>query len=285
MDPGAVLPQVPEPDREAATEALAMLSKAPKGWLSTRDLEKAVGVKEAGRVVRKLKRLQAIVALGKFKNRTVYALSDGKTAKQLAALKIREELASLRTPLKMQALPLAPDNDLYAKVWPTGMRNQLKSVVAQLVKEREVVPLKIAGRNYFQFVETMREIIQSSPGQSATTDGDASPPQPAPDSPTTPVDPRAKIPPASTLDIHAVKAAYRRLVDRTRVPNVGIYDLHRESGASLDPLKEWLTEECFAHRAVPSRGEPTAATPEELAAGLHIRDNVFLYIRLDEADT
>lgn len=139
---------------------------------------------------------------------------------------------------------------------PSGLRGCIKQAVAALKSERLAIPLKVSSSNGFIFTESVLEVVGVS---AAPTLSDRE------------------------LNLEHVRAAYRRLVDRDRAPEVLVSELQAESGVPLPDLKAWLESQCLAHRVVPTVGEPTAATQEQLAAALQIEGGLYLYVKLLEA--
>jgi hypothetical protein len=131
--------------------------------------------------------------------------------------------------------------------------SKAKSLVAQglniLVKEHWLIPLKVAGNNYFLPVVSLQDYFSEFG--------------------------KLSVPFSSELAM----AAYRRLVDSTRSPEILIADLQAESNLPLEALQKWLLTECREHRAVPGRGEPTVATSRQLECALIIEREPFLYIK------
>lgn len=251
----AVLSEVRERDRDIAAELLGRLSKHREGWLTTKELSRDVPRTTYGRVIKRLTELKAVIDLGKLNHRNVYAARvEGQSNEVRKQSLARSGLLAMRTPGKVSFMSLNPEHDAY-RALPTRLRKYIKKAVATLTKENVVLPLKLSRYNGFIFIDSVLEVA----GVTAGTE-----------------------PVWRASDSERVQSAYRRLVVRDRAPEVLVSDLHIESGVSLDALRAWLKGQCLAHRVVPTAGEPTAATPEQLAAALQMDGGPYLYVKFLE---
>jgi hypothetical protein len=168
---------------------------------------------------------------------------------------------------RLVLLPLNSRQAPYAQV-PTKLRGALMiQALHKLAQRKEAFLVKINRTVYAALADNCRQLLGSAP-QAGRTRG-----------------PRATrvAPKKSPIDRSRVLVAYRRLSQTRKSPNIMIAELVRETGAPLEPFKEWLLSECLAHRAIPLLGEPSRATPEELAAALPVDGQLHVYVRfLDE---
>jgi hypothetical protein len=81
-----------------------------------------------------------------------------------------------------------------------------------------------------------------------------------------------------------VWTAYRALAAETKFIDVPIHSLHRRVGGSIHELHDWLRQECYAHRAVPTVGEPAFAGDAARQSALTLSEpgasETFLNIKL-----
>jgi hypothetical protein len=77
-----------------------------------------------------------------------------------------------------------------------------------------------------------------------------------------------------------VRHAYGELRAERGLRNVSISSLLDRTGLSRDELHAFLLDECSAHRANPTLGEPTAATVHENDVALIIDGRPHLYVEL-----
>jgi hypothetical protein len=199
-----------------------------------------------------------IVAVGRVKRVEAHALLGNATEKQrladIAGGVVREQLR----PDKLELMPLSAGAKRYEKL-PKKVREHVVVALQQCVLRAEAFPIKVGGKNYVAFATNMKAVL----GMSHAPDG-------APVRPGT----------GRSFDSDAVVRAYARLSAERRSPNVIVAELQKKSGAERAALQAWLLSECRAHRAVPLLGEPTHATPEQLAAALQVEGRPHLYVRL-----
>lgn len=83
------------------------------------------------------------------------------------------------------------------------------------------------------------------------------------------------------FDESTIMEAYHRLKENTGLSNVPIYDLHRESGVPLEPLKTFLRERSSRGEVVLSLGD-WSLSGETLRSGvIEIRGHRYLLVRFN----
>jgi len=93
--------------------------------------------------------------------------------------------------------------------------------------------------------------------------------------------PSPLVPPSpSPLVPSSVRAAYRRLAERTGFPDVPVSALREESAAPLEALKPWLLAEHQAGRAVLSLGDWSLADRARRDAALELHGDRYLLVKL-----
>ena len=92
--------------------------------------------------------------------------------------------------------------------------------------------------------------------------------------------PAAGSPKALAFSPEPVRQAYASLASRTGFPAVDISQLSAESGTDLEALKNWLTEEYRAGRAILSRGDWSLAGEDKRLAAVEWQGQAYLLVRL-----
>jgi hypothetical protein len=252
------------PLRQAIVAALAA-ARAP--WLARAEL--CGSGKHEKVAYQQLVQDGTIVELGKLGKTDVVAASEGHSAADVQQDLAVELIVSRGTPGSLVALPIDPKDAYWKGVMPAQVLGSFNPALKHLLASGRALKLQGAGLALFVLASSIQAAAAELAGHTA-----ASADAPA----------RAPSPPmVNGIDSERVRGAYRQLATRQRAVHVTIADLWRDSGAPLPALKTWLLAECQAHRADPALGEPSLATPEQLAAALVIDGKPHLYIQLENA--
>lgn len=235
--------------RPAAEKIIAALKEGLRTGVPGSQLAKNKVQKNA---LAELKKLQLVANIGSSGRSAYVLLDDGDIAtvcRQIVVEAILKKAATTKPQLfsKSQFEKLS---------LPKECKAQINPALKRLVEEKELIPFKVGRTNYFLPVKSLAEYL--SPVQSAT------PPE---------------IASVATFDPEQVIDAYRRIVQRTRYPDVLISDLQKDSGADLAALKSWLIEQCLQHRAIPGKGEWTVASDAAKAAAIQINNEPHLFVK------
>jgi hypothetical protein len=196
---------------------------------------------------------------GKLRGANAFYFSDGRDAKTILQSLAMEAIRSLRGERLVPRRSSEAALKKTAKGLPTGVRNELVRGLKGLVDTGEVLVFKLGSGGYFFFREELEVALAKVPRP-----------------------PAAK---AAADDVrYTVTQAYKALSDERGLRNVSIARLVARTGLSADKLHSFLLAECRAHRANPTLGEPTAASPDELAAALLIDGRPHLYVELFAED-
>jgi hypothetical protein len=239
-----------------AEQLLTRASKLTTPFFSCKQLLGRLPNQQEQQGIAVLVKRDALVYVGMQTRTKQYALPSGNNT-QVTKLAVAERVMRQIADNRSKPLPITAQHKEWKKNLPSGLRSVIPQVIRQLKEQRKVITFRVGNSNLFFFeTQVLQQLAMTMPPASSETQ------EPA-------------------WDPALVQAAYRRLKERTRSPHVFISDLQQESGMPLAPLQAWLQQECRAHRAVPTRGEPTLATAEQLAAALSIQDEPHLYIQLD----
>ena len=265
------LDSLPAEQREASIRLFDRLDEAPDKWLSRAEVIKTLGLgsSRGPKLLLAMTRAEVVLDLGNLGRSKVYiGLSDSKARARKLDL-TKTALLSQHVPGTFKVMPLSEKSKVYVKSLPSGLRKLIKSAVAELKKDRRVVPIKAGNGKYFVYVDAFAEYLPTAPMNGHVTM--ATRPSPG--------DSAERL---RTLNIPAIRTAYRNLTARSHLPDVLIHDLHQHSGTDLGALQDWLIRECQAHRAIPAYGEPTAVSDDARQAALQIGGESFLLVRLQE---
>jgi hypothetical protein len=208
----------------------------------------------------------SIVELGKLGNVVVVTRGRGHAADVLRELAV-EVIVTRGTRDALTALPIEPSDPFWKGSLPKQVEGSFQLALRSLLASKRALKLDGAGARLFVLADSI-QAAAAELGVRTTPSVEREPPAPSAVA-------------SSGLDSERVRRAYRSLATRQRAPHVTIADLWRDSGAPLPALKSWLLAECRAHRADPALGEPSLATPEQLAAALEIDGRPHLYIQLE----
>ncbi len=249
-----------ETEPDATRTLLAIFENQSAPWLQASQLKKLVPGTEScfKKALNVLLDQELVINLGQLSRSLQYSLKGNKSVKDRQIELTKVALLSMSTPGQVKAMPLSEKHKIYTKVIPTKLRSRIKSAVSELKREQLVVTIQASGRNYFLYVDALRPFVNTDARIPSSVDV-----------------------PSHGFDKRAVREAYDHLVKQHNLPDVLIYDLHKQSNMPLSPLIKWLERECRAHRVVPAFGEPTAITPEARKASLSINEQDFLMVRFE----
>ena len=239
---------------------LERLRASRSDWVTRSDLFGETGPSESQKkALKALLKDQYVVELGQLNRKQCYALCEGTTEKAKLLALANAALSADAAPIKATAtLPITSSVASSFKRWPTKVREHVKDALKPLFKEGAGFRVRVGRSNYYVLrrdVETLLNVATPARDPSAS----------ASKSPTG----------------ERIHAAYLALKRETSLRNVNIHALLERSGVQVADLHTWLEAECHAHRANPTRGEPTAATPAEKESALRMGGESYLYIELD----
>lgn len=238
----------------AQLEILRLLNSSSKP-LSKSKILAGKGGSARGKTLSFLLKTKRVVNLGSPRNTAFVAAPEGETLDLTAKTEnlILENQPAKPTPLsftKLKALVKYPE-----------LQGRVIEAVGNLVKKKQGIMFKCGSGTYFLHLAPIRELL------SLPTNGSGH---------THPADPDR---PQANVD-EIIVSRYRDLVRETGTPDISIASLIRVCGLPLSIVHNWLRAECSAHRASPSKGEPTLATPEERMGALTVDGETFYLIRL-----
>ncbi len=188
---------------------------------------------------------------------TCYVLLEGQDLRALSLELACEALLAKAVPGRGK-LKLFSRSTL-EKGLKAGPKSQVMNAISRLCREKKLIPLDY-GRGLYLHSSALAGFLDLPPVSAAESPASA-PPQ------------------AAAADPAAVRAAYDRLVQRTKSVYVKISGLQAETGLPADVLKEWLMEECRRQRAVAGEGEFTLASEEDRALALTINGEPHLFVK------
>jgi hypothetical protein len=214
-----------------------------------------------------------IAKFGTLGRRRTFCLGDGSDAKVLALRLAVDAIRALGG--ESLTLRLASANglwDAFPKL-PSVVRAALPEALKKVVAAGGAFILKNGQNRLFLLRDEVETALVRNPAAS-----------PANSSSTTNDPPNGSSTvgsPNGTPDVRSrVENAYDHLRRERGLRNVSVAGLLARTGLTRMELHTYLLEECAAHRANPTTGEPTAATEEELAAALFIDGRPHLYVEL-----
>lgn len=254
---------------EACAQMLQRLRSAPEPWLSEDELRGGKRGALHKAAFERLRTDRRLVDLGRTQHAKVYGLAgSGQDDKQVAfCLATRHlntmEQARVRLSNRLQPVPLKElHRDAAPKHLPSAVRDALLDALYARIRACQAFPLKIRNVDYFLFASDLRETLAVQTTPEADT----------PDPTTAP----------SAEACRSIREAYWALREQTGLRNVYISEIKQRTGVDLQTLHDYLNGERRAHRANATLGEPTAATPEQLAAAIRIEGHPHVYIELYE---
>lgn len=238
------------------TRAAKEILEAPGG--STR---------EAKAERKSLKRLVAdgkLISLGLRRRRQCYAVADS-SARDIV---LRLALEALRKRGQDRLTLCAATKSAFEgdTLVPTKVRTVLPEAL-RVLKETGEAHIVLAGKSPYYILRSDLEQTVAAMQRLAAKHG------------TVPVNDISPVVVGDDVS-ERVRSAYRALRAETGRNRVFISDIQKRSRVPLAAVHRFLDDECTSHRANPSRGEVTAATPEQREAALSIDGEPHLYIEL-----
>jgi hypothetical protein len=261
-----------DPSR-ARNEMAAALAASRDPWIAKNKLCAKTATAKAA--YEQLIQDGTIVELGKLGSTEFVTASKGHPAFQVPRDLASEVIAARGMRDALTAMPIEPTDKFWKGMLPSKVQDSFQAALKILLGSGRAVKLDGAGMGLFVLASSIHTASAELIGAAHPTPA-AAPKAPDVDSASQP-----RAPVVHGIDAERVREAYRQLATRQRAVHVTVADLWRDSGVPLAALKSWLLAECQAHRADPALGEPSLATPEQLAAALDIDGRPHLYIQLE----